>query len=90
MTEWKRRCLAIVLTFFATGAVYGQSSTPAAPPPPANSKPAVTAGLETFTSGWLRKTLTEARPGSCQAPKPVTPVSSWPARSEAAITFCRR
>jgi hypothetical protein len=89
---WIRTVLAIVVTLGAGDAVHGQGPTPVSPvpAPTSSSKPAVAASLETFTAGWLRKSLTGARPGSCRAASPVSPVSSWPARGEPAITFCKR
>jgi hypothetical protein len=40
-------------------------------------------------TGWMKKTFKDFRPGSCKAPVRGAPNTSWPARGEAAVSFCQ-
>jgi hypothetical protein len=40
-------------------------------------------------TGWMKKTFKDFRPGSCKAPVRGAPSASWPARGEAAVSFCQ-
>jgi hypothetical protein len=88
--HWQQPVRVTLRDRFGALDIVGIERSPSARPGPVRIAAAASSTAADADRSWFSKTFKDARPGACGAGIPVSPSTSWPARHEAAVTFCQQ